>query len=315
MNSIRRVLCPVDFSDCSRHAFGRAAAIAHSGHASLTVLHVVPSSMGRTVVPYVGPEALTPFPLPQIDPLRVRDELCAFLAIDDSVDLNVTCLVVEAPDIDREIVAHAERRQIDLIVMGTHGRSGLRRLVLGSVAEKVLYHAPCAVLTVPASTPDLVPAGREPFRRILCAVDFSPCALHGLKYALALAEHHAAHLGVLHIIEAAPPIYDPVLSPPVDPADYESAAELVTRHRLKELIPVSLQLTHATEQLVAMGRPHREILRIASEWQSDLIVLGVHARRVMETLRFGSTIEPIVRHAPCPVLTVRLDAAERQPAA
>jgi nucleotide-binding universal stress UspA family protein len=314
MNTLHNVLCPVDFSECSRHAFDRAVAIAHAADASLTVLHVVPST-SATVVSYVGPETLAPFPLPEIDLLQVRDQVCAFLTFDRAVDLSVTCVVVAAADVHREILAHAERQQADLIVMGTHGRSGFRRLLLGSVAEKVLYHAPCAVLTVPPSTPDLVPAGREPFRRILCAVDFSTCARHGLRYALALAEQHAAHLGVLHVIEAAPPIYDPVLSPPVNAVEYESAAEIVTRHRLRELIPVSHQLAADIDEIVAMGRPDREIARVASEWQSDLIILGIHGRSLIDTLRFGSTIEPVVRHAPCPVLTVRLRAAECQSAA
>ena len=315
MNGIHHVLCPVDFSDCSRHAFDRALAMARAADGKLTVLHVIASKTGVMAAPYVGPETLAPFPLPEIDRLRVRDQLCEFLAVDPSRDRAVICVVDEASEVHRAILAHAERQQADLIVMGTHGRSGLRRLVLGSIAEQVLFHASCAVLTVPPAAPDIATTGRDQFRRILCAIDFSPCALHGLKYALALAEQHASHLGVLHVIEAAPPIYDPVVSPPVDANEYESAAEIVTRHRLRERLPISHQLAADIEEIVAMGRADREILRVASEWQSDLIVLGIHDRNVMDALRFGSNVEPVVRHAPCPVLTVRFGVAARQSAA
>ena len=87
-----------------------------------------------------------------------------------------------------EVVARASAMPSDLIVMGTHGRAGFERVVLGSVTEKVLRRAPCPVLTVPRNVADAVPAPPVLFTRIVCAVDFSDCSIHALNYAMSLAQ-------------------------------------------------------------------------------------------------------------------------------
>jgi nucleotide-binding universal stress UspA family protein len=313
MMMTRHVLCPVDFSECSRQALDRASAIARMSDASLTVLHIVaPPSAAASL--YVGPEALGPFPLPEVDPHQLQQQLRVFVAANGHLDDHVTCLVVDAIDVAREILAQAIRLKADYIVMGTHGRSGIKRLVLGSVTEKVMRGAPCTVVTIPL-TAKAEPAGSAPFQRILCAIDFSPTSLLGLKAAVARANEHGAHLGVLHVMELAPPIYDPVLNPPYSPVEHRAAAEIVTRHRLHEVIPAALESSGRVEALVGAGRPDREILRMAAEWRSDLIVLGVARRTLMDKVRFGSAVEPVIRQAPCPVMTVHVNPIDVESAA
>ena len=306
--TIERVLCPVDFSECSRQAFDRATAVARACGAALTALNVIPVQTAAGILPYAGPESLAPFPLPEVQPERVKEALQSFLTRGAIPPIAVTYDVTEAPDVHREILAHAARRRADVIVVGTHGRSGVHRLILGSIAEKVLRRAPVPVLTVPPAAADAVATGAEPFRRVLCALDFSACSLLGLQFATAFAAEHHARLAVLHVAEVAPVGYDPFIGPPTDLARLKSAAEIVMRDRLHEAIPSVDRSALYIEEIVVAGTPHREIVRIAREWCADLIVLGIHGRSGLGRAAFGSTVEPVVRHAACPVLTMRTDA-------
>ena len=306
MKKIERILCPVDFSEFSRDAFERAVDIARAEGSTLNALHVVPMTAG-TILPYAGPDSLGPFPLPEVDPQRIKADMRAFLAVEATPSIAVTCDVTEASDIHREILAHARGMHADLIVMGTHGRGGFHRLFLGSIAEKVLRAAPVPVLTVPPDTADAFSVGRPLFRRVLCGLDFSDGSLLALQFATAFARRHNARLGVLHVAEVAPVGYDPFIGPPTDLAGLKSAAEVVMRDRLHGMIPSADRMALDIEEIVVAGKAHREIVRLANQWCADLIVLGIHGRTAVGRALFGSTVEPVVRHAGCPVLTMRAD--------
>ena len=315
MVRIRKILCPIDFSDFSRHAFDRAVAIARSYSAQVTALHVVPIKIASPLLPYVEPESLGPFEISDATRALIVRDLRQFLAVDGSLGVRVTFEAVEAPDVHQEILVEAGCLPADLIVMGTHGRSGFERLILGSVTEKVLRKAVAPVLTVPCAVADAVPAGRAPFRRVLCAVDFSECSIAALRYASSLAEEAEAQLAAVHVMELAPPLYDPLVGPALDLPGYRDTCEIVSRQRLQNVIPAALRTSTRVDVFVACGKPHHEILRLADEWQSDLIVLGAHGRNVLDRVLFGSTVEPVVRRAPCPVLTVRAPAPAASAAA
>jgi nucleotide-binding universal stress UspA family protein len=196
MVRIDRILCPIDFSEFSRHAFDRALAIAESHRATVTALHVVRIALASPLLPYVEPATLGPFEMPPAERARIVESLRRFLEVDHGLDAVVAFEAVEAPEVAPEILAQAESRGTDLIVMGTHGRSGFERLMLGSVTEKILRKARSPVLTVPAAAPGDSIAARQPFGRILCGLDFSECAMTGLRFAHALAEESGARLGV-----------------------------------------------------------------------------------------------------------------------
>jgi nucleotide-binding universal stress UspA family protein len=319
MVRIDKILCPIDFSDFSRHAFDRAVAIARSHRAALTALHVVPIQLAAPALPYVEPQSLGPFQISEADRERIVAELQRFLAVDpsvpDAIDVKVSFEATEAPDIHQEILERAEQLPADLIVMGTHGRSGFERLMLGSVTEKVLRKARSPVLTVPSALSDVVPVGRGPFERILCGVDFSECSMSALRYASSLAEESRARLTVVHVIELAPPAYDPLVGPPIDLPGYRQACETASRERLRNVIPAAVRRSTDIEELIVCGKPHHEVLRIAEDRRSDLIVLGVHGRNVVDRMLFGSTVEPVVRRAHCPVLTVRAETPAARAAA
>jgi nucleotide-binding universal stress UspA family protein len=271
--------------------------------ASVTAIHVAPFQ-AVPIYPYIEPRGVEAFMLSAGDRERLTTELKRFLDVDEPIRVPVTCQVVDAPNVHHEIVAQADRLPADLIVMGTHGRSGFQRLLLGSVTEKVLRTARPPVLTVGA-IPDVVPAANFAFKRILCAVDFSDCSLAALRYAASLAEPAGAELSVLSVVEWTPVGDDPLLGPPAELAGYRMAAEAKSRERLHKAVA---EVAHNTvEEIVRSGTPHHEILRSAAERQSDLIVLGIHGRNPLDRMLFGSTAEPVVRRSTCPVLTVRSD--------
>ena len=315
MVRIRRILCPIDFSDLSRHAFDRALAIARSHDASVTALHVVPIALATPMLPYIDPASLGPFEMSPGERTHVLENLRHFLELDDSAGSMFTLETTGAYDVPREILEQANRLGADLIVMGTHGRSGVERLMLGSVTEKILRKAKPPVLTVPAAAPADVRTVRAPFARILCALDFSVCAMTAFRYARALAEESDATLAVLHAIELAPPAYDALIGPPIDLPGYRQACESAVRERLHNVIPAAARSSLDVEEIVVIGKPHHEILRVADEWLADLVVLGMHGRNVVDGFLFGSAVEPVVRRAHCPVLTVRGDTVEASAAA
>ena len=109
--------------------------------------------------------------------------------------------VQQAAYIHEEIVAQLEATDADLLVLGTHGRSGFQRLFLGSVTEKVIRKACCPTLVVPPRAPDVAPTAPVQFRRILCPVDFSESSLRAFAHAVNMAEEADAHLTLLHVIE------------------------------------------------------------------------------------------------------------------
>jgi len=185
MIEIRRILCPIDFSEFSRHALDHAVAIARRYDATVTVLNVcalVPATAYAPGTPILPVSVPTP------------DDLDALLAsmkrfVETEVGLAVPMrFEIGEGNAASEILDRATAIPSDLIVMGTHGRSGFERLVLGSVTEKVIHKAACPVLTVPRPMADAVPVPDRLFTRILCAVDFSDTSLRALVYELSLAQ-------------------------------------------------------------------------------------------------------------------------------
>jgi nucleotide-binding universal stress UspA family protein len=303
MKTVHHILCPIDFSEFSRHAFDRAVAVARGSGADVTALHVVPVHTAAAMLPYMGPESVAPFPLPEVDLERIKAELKSFLESGVSLPIAVRCEVAEASDVHREILVQAGRLPADLIVMGTHGHSGFHHLLLGSVTGKVLRKAPMPVLTVPPLAPDAITAGRGAFRRILCALDFSDCSVLGLRFAIEFARQHHARLAVVHVVEVAPSGYDPPFAgPAIDLASIRNTAKILTRDRLHSVVSAVDRQAIDIEEIVEAGKPH--------EWCADLIILGIHGRSAVGRALFGSTVEPVVRYAGCPVLTVR---SERHP--
>ena len=295
MTHIRQILCPVDFSDISRHALDHAAAIAQWYRSRLTVLHVFVNLPTMDVPPLMLEDA---------DRERLKTAIRTMaVGLPRDVDLHLS--VQEAEHVHDEILGQLAATHADLLVLGTHGRSGFQRLFLGSVTEKVIRQAPCPTLVVPPRAPD-VPADRPIlFRRILCPIDFSESSQAALARALSMAEEAGAHLTLLHVIEMPPELRENPLAADFDIDRIHAAAEAEALRRLRDLVPETARTYCKVEAAVVEGRAYRQVLRRAAEEKADLIVMGVHGRRAFDLLVFGSNTHHVIRTATCPVLIAR----------
>ena len=295
---IDRILCPVDFSDFSRRALDYAVALARWYGARLTVLHVdhVPFPAATQLAPLAPVEPVVVMPS---DLEQIRHRIAAFTPAEAPAQVAVEAKAAVG-DPAREILA--EGASADVIVMGTHGRSGFERLVLGSVTEKVLRKATCSLLTIPLSAP---PAGAVPvlFRRIVAAIDFSSVSMSALRHAASLAAEVAAHLTVMHVIEA-PERLELWIDRDEATSDVRRWTEGAER-RLRSAVSDETREYAYVTQRVETGCAYREILRVADGQQADLIVIGAHGHGILAATFVGSTAQHIVRAAGCPVLIVR----------
>ncbi|MGE3273755.1 MAG: universal stress protein [Vicinamibacterales bacterium] len=291
MVRIERVLCPVDQSPVSRLALGHAVNLARWYGARVEVLEMVPSGLPPMMLP----------PSPPVLTLsgEAREALSA--ALDDFVapfrgrEVPIETAIVEG-DVVNGILEAARQGGADLLVIGTHGRSGLQHLTLGSVAEKVIRRAACPVLTVPPGARAV--EDRHTTHTVLCATDFSPASLLAVERAFSLAQEADASLVLMHVLEW-PEAWTDAL--PETRHDWEGRAEA----RLSDLVPEGAEDWCHVTTVVTVGRSADQIVREADARGADIIVMGVHGRDRLERLLFGSTTYRVIREAHCPVLTVR----------
>jgi len=297
MTEFSHILCPVDFSDASRHAVGHAIAVASWYGSRLTALHV----LRRGVVfepPILFAERGAVDALPA-DRQQVWTSLNGW--IEPALARGITADARIDEGIPADCILQCARvLPADLVVIGTHGRGAIERLVLGSVAERVLRHAPCPVLTVP---PRAATASTLPFKRLLCPVDFSQPSLEALRVALSLAEESDAELTLLHAIDW--PDDETFLVETFESLDMRRQLEVQTAERLDALVPDEARVFSRPATKVVVGRAHDAIVASAADLAADLIVIGVHGRNQLDLTLFGSTTHQVVRRASCPVLTIR----------
>jgi len=300
---IDRILCPVDFSECSGPALERAVRLGNWFDARIEVLHVIP------FVPYAMPANMGPFYCPDPLELAAAQRRRAAQSIADLVApfrddrVPIVTKVLEG-DPWRVILEEAEAVPADLLVIGTHGRSGFERLLLGSVAEKVLRRATCPVLTVRHASPH--PLTGPLFRRILCAADLTQASEQTLHVALSLATENDAQITLLHVIDTPPGdtwAGFHVAVPEVGPSHHEFVARATAE--LRKPVPDAARILCKVTERVETGAPWSEILRVANQMDADLIVMGAHTRGAVGRIFLGSTASNVVRRATCPVLLIR----------
>ena len=295
---MKRVLCAVDLSDLSVELLECAAAIKHWYGGCLTILHVVPTF--DAVERHPG-ERFDPVPVvccmrPDEVIEHMRHAAAAAGIPDDRVRYEA-----ESGEPGMTIVARALAFRADTIVLGTRAKRGLDRL-LGSVTDSVLRRAPCDVLTVPPRLSSV--KGNVRASTIVCGIDFSTESQHALRAAFGLAERMDARVVLVHAIEWLVEV-EPPDGVDFNVSDFRTRLVYNAQRRLDALVTDEAPLDRAVRTKVAIGRSHRELLRVAAEDHADLIVLGNHGRGGATLPFLGSTVEQIVRAASCPVLTIR----------
>ena len=293
MIELNRILCPVDFSEFSEHALLFAMRMAKWYGARLRVLHVMPA-----MPPSAGNE------LAGVSRALTARNLTAFIERNRISGIDVDSEIVESPDPSATILGYANRFDADLVVTGSHGRSGIQRVLLGSVVEALLHKSGRPVLAIPSHIDPRRMSGAITFKRVLCAVDFGGPSLAALAYAFSIAEECDARLTLLHVIEMPPDLQHAPAPPYYAVEGTRTEAEAESRRRLAALIPEEARDFCTIETAVLEGSASREILRMAEAGDVDLIVLGVHGRNAFDLAFFGSNSKDLIRQAHCPVLVV-----------
>jgi nucleotide-binding universal stress UspA family protein len=294
MSTIPIILHPTDFSEPARRALNLAGSLAHREGAHLVVLHVTnPLTDAANLL--LGDPSLE----------RQRQRL-------EQLQLEAPGIPFEAKlafgGAAAEILKTARETGCDLIVMGTQGRKGLGRLIMGSVAEQVVRNAPCPVVTVnspsrePAPEAEAPSGAAAPIRTVLHPTDFSePCA-EAFRVACELARDQSARLTVVHVV-VAPPV-GTIKQPMPPPLPEDPRGKLEELFRLAQASAPGLQADYRVEKGDAAPR----IVGAAQETRCDLIVMGTHGRTGLGRALMGSVAEQVLRTAPCPVVTVKAPA-------
>lgn len=296
---IQNVLLPTDFSACADHALSHAVEIADQFDASLHFLHVVneldPDWYGITNV--------------QEEAVKLRDQIKseARERLNDLVpdtDLDTTVSLQLSFDVADTINEYVDERNIDLVVMGTHGRQGLERLMLGNVADKIVRHAPCPVMTVREEVP-WEDDEEMRFQDVLAPIDFSDHSRTALRASKELAGAYAARLHLLFVAEQRTvPTFSDTGLPGISVVEMDPEIVKNAEKALKQLNERVEGPTVESQYHVREGSVSLDIVDFAETHGTDLIVMATRGLTGESRFLLGSNTERIVRVAPCPVLTL-----------
>src|SRR5262249_13702677 len=298
--SLKNILFATDFSEASNAALPYVAALSLRYGGMVHVAHVLPENV------------LPPSP---IDPVTIGSIYEEAHSATQEKMLQLALKLRGFPH--RTYVRHGNvtdvlleiirQNKIDMLVAGTHGRTGLGKLLLGSVAEEIFRTVTCPVLTIgpkalkvgqPANdqTAGQLAAVNVEFRQIIYATDFTPGSFADASHAFSVAQEFHARLILMHVIEQ----YED---------DLHHRPGLIDRafRQLERLQPEDAVLPYTPEPVVEFGEPADRILQTAQEWRADLIVLGARSGHIGSATHLPwRTAHCVVANAKCPVLTVHI---------
>jgi nucleotide-binding universal stress UspA family protein len=296
MLEIKLILCPIDFSGFSVRAYRHALSLAEHYRAKLVALHVVELWRHPSVAFTANAGLYDEFCQAVCE--GGKEQLQKFVQQNTHNEIQPELLVHQGIAAD-SILSLARAHKADVIVMGTHGRRGYDRLMLGSVTDRVMRMAPCPVLVVnnlpnvPESAVNQ-PGQAHRLTRVLFCTDFSENSKRALDYAISAAQEYNAELTLVHVLEDAP-----------SPARKGEALAAATE-QLEKLMHPEMRKTLKIKTAVRIGKPYREIIQFALEAPADIVIMGVHGRGVLDLAVFGSTTYRVMQLGPCPVLAVHV---------
>ncbi|HYL13092.1 MAG TPA: universal stress protein [Terriglobales bacterium] len=285
--TLRNILVPTDFSSASRVALFYALSLVRRYSATLYLAHIVganPLHQGESQAPGSAVDQAW----------REGHRLTTDLLVSGHLRDIPHKLLVAQGSIWETLAPMIQEHEIDLIVLGTRGRTGLSKMFLGSTAEVIFRQASCPVVTVGPNFPG-EPIENSGLRRILAAATFKPHSLHAVSYALSFAQQYQAHLTLLHVVQES---YG---ESRLQKARFLDEAKM----RLRKLVSEGAALQFEPDFIVGFGTPAARILDVAAEQNPDLIVLGVRQSPTMGGRRPWRTASEVTSKAACPVLTVR----------
>jgi nucleotide-binding universal stress UspA family protein len=287
----RRILAATDFSECGTHAVGAAATLALRFGAELHLVHAL-----EVPIPLFEPYAVA-IPATYVADVRrsATEKLNGAMAALHARGLSGTAQLGETPAAPA-IVDRAREVGADWIVVGTHGHTGLKHMLLGSVAERTVKEAECPVLTVKTEHPEKLP------HLIMVAMDFSPEAEEAMKAAEEIAAELGAGIRMVHALDLGLPLVTPYEI--ALPEGVVEAAQQEAESRLEEMARRA-RAPGGVAAEVRSGPTHVALAEAASEAGADLIITGSRGLTGIKHALLGSVAERTLRHAPCSVLTLK----------
>jgi nucleotide-binding universal stress UspA family protein len=285
MVTIKKILCPVDFFPASDRAVKYAAGLARSYDASLHLLHVI-APLVTTAYEY---------PINTYDIIRSMEtasgrEMKKLEAKLKAMGVDVRT-EVRTGNIQDAIKRSIATVKPDLIAMGTHGRRGVERWLMGSVTEWLMRHTPVPVITLSARGRLKQPV----FKRILVTTDFSEGTNDALSYAFSIAQENDSRISLMHVVN------DLAVEPP---GRYRRPLVTGVQKQLEDLIPPEAANWCDIDVRVEEGLPYQVILSVLKREKPDLLVMNIHGKGMLDRALLGSTAERVVRAAECPVMLI-----------
>jgi len=288
--SIKNILVPVDFSELSHKAVEYATLLAKKFDSEITLLHIIILSGGD---------------INEINQLKSYDEFMHMREDEKRRNLENISNKVQSKGIEvnkellkgfsvvDSILNYIKGKNFDLLVMGTHGHTGLKRLLLGSVAEKVSYDSPIPVISIHKNFEKMK------LKKLLVPVDFSDYSKMAIQQGFEIAKDFSAKLELLHVVEEDeyPDIYNLVFFP-ILRAKPSIKSKIINKLKMLAGIPQGKKIYYVVKE----GKIHKEIKKYAKSNKVDLIVMHHRSRSQLDHFFFGSNTERVVRIAPCPVL-------------
>jgi nucleotide-binding universal stress UspA family protein len=300
--TIRNILVPIDFSKMSIQAVKFASRLAQRFGASIHLAHVHDVDYAAGFVAPAAP--IAPFSFMQYVQDAEESVLKALKAAARKCGVSsASCHVLTgAPPFD-EICRLAQEIPADLIVMPTHGRTGLKHVFLGSTAERIVQHSSCPILVTRGNALQSGTASRIGMKTILVPVDFSNCSREGLRYAIGFAKEFGARIVLLHATYLGY-IYASEGTALYDIPGLQKAARKTADRKMREFVRSVNFGAIKFETVFTEGSPVLDICAFAKNHDIDLIIASTHGLTGFKHVLIGSIAEQVVRHAPCSVLVV-----------
>ena len=285
------ILCPVDFFPVSQHAARYAIRLAKRDNAKLILLHVIEPIGPR--LPGVRDGGLVTRAIKKTATERLQELMNQSKAV--QVPVTALVRVGDVVSVIRSIVA---KNHVDLVVMGTHGRSRIARLLMGSTTLRVLRELRVPVLTI--HNVNVNPARR--IRHILVITDLLRGSAEAVAHAAGIATEYGAGLTLLHVFHDVQDAISGVYRLPLIKG---------IRSQLKEMIPPEARNTCSINVRILRGRPRRRVLPWIEREKVDLVVMNIHEKTLMDWLMFGSFAGQIISESPVPVMSIPAATASR----
>ena len=293
----KNILCATDFSDFSNHTVTYGVALAKEFEAKLIICHVIDLSSVAIYGEF------------QLDPVGQQDRIMedANAQLEELTGNQPVAwepLITVGKPAD-EIARAVNDRQIDLVITATRGRSGLKRIILGSVTERLMRTLTCPLLVMSSPEHENANTGKQEFKlnKILVGCDFSPDSDQAFNHGLSLAQEFQSELHLAHVIE--PPSQPDLIRDETSVTiEIQEDYRVILTNKLKDMVPEEAGNWCTPQTSLLEGQPYEELVNYAETNDIDMIVLGVRGHGLVKTLFLGSTTDRVVRRSPCPVLSV-----------